>query len=94
MSAADQHRAAAENYLRRGYEEDADFAELLVSMANASALLAIEARLGELVDQQRIGNALAGTGRMGVFNSDSEILPARRAVRRLLGLDPAEPKEE
>lgn len=53
MSAADKHRADAENYLRRGYEEDADFAALLVSMANASGLLAIEARLGELVEVLR-----------------------------------------
>ncbi|MGW4325415.1 hypothetical protein ACWEKR_05935 [Nocardia sp. NPDC004573] len=58
----------------------------LASEATAHALLAIEARLGELVEQQRIANALIGVGHMGVFNSDAEIRPARNAVRRLLGL--------
>ncbi|MGY1945304.1 hypothetical protein [Nocardia asiatica] len=61
-------------------------ANLFAAQANVSALLAIEARLGELVEQQRIANALTGTGHMGVFNSDAEIRPARNAVRRLLGL--------
>jgi hypothetical protein len=61
------------------------------NLASVYALLAIEERLGELVAQQRIANALIGTGHMGVINSDAEIRPARDAVRKLLGLTEKSP---
>lgn len=83
------HRIAAIKalgYIPQAYDDARSTA--LASEATAHALLAIEARLGELVEQQRIANALIGTGHMGVFNSDAEIRPARAAVRRLLGLEP------
>ncbi|MGV9818395.1 hypothetical protein [Nocardia xishanensis] len=68
-------------------------AALMFASAQARALAQIADRLGELVEQQRIANALAGTGRMGVFNSDAEIGTARESVRRLLGLDAPERAE-
>lgn len=58
-------------------------------LASACASLAIESRLGEIVEQLQIANALRGTGHMGVLNSDAELRAARAAVRRLLGLEPA-----
>ncbi|MFJ1461792.1 hypothetical protein [Nocardia sp. N2S4-5] len=95
MSTADQHRASALesldslDLLRNTGADDAAFVPLAAE-ATAHALLAIEARLGELVEQQRIANALNATGRMGVLNSDAELRPAREAARRLLGLDTTE----
>lgn len=58
------------------------------TLAAARAQLAIETRLGEIVEQLQIANALRGTGHMGVLNSDAELRAARAAVRRLLGLEP------
>jgi hypothetical protein len=62
---------------------------MLGTVATAHALLAVEARLGQLVEQQRIANALTGLGtaRAGVFGPGEETAPAIDAVRRLLGLD-------
>lgn len=50
---ADQYRRDARNYLDRAYAADLEYATNLGVMANTSALLAIEARLGELVDVLR-----------------------------------------
>ncbi|WP_446224932.1 hypothetical protein ACTWPB_07390 [Nocardia sp. IBHARD005] len=67
MSAADKHRRDAVNYLSRAYGADPEQATLLAAMANAGALLAIEARLGELVEAtapvtvQRIVNTIGDT---------------------------------
>ncbi|WP_054812085.1 hypothetical protein [Nocardia arizonensis] len=61
---------------------------LIAQRANIAALLAIAEHLGELIEQQKIANAMHGIGHMGVLNSDAELRPAREAVRRLLGLDP------
>ncbi|MGY4098076.1 hypothetical protein ACW2Q0_00690 [Nocardia sp. R16R-3T] len=75
--------------------ESAHTAALMFASAQARALAQLADhcpqlldRLGELVEQQRIANALTGgTGYMGVLNSDAELRPARNAVRRLLGLE-------
>ncbi|MBW0270755.1 hypothetical protein ATM97_06970 [Nocardia sp. MH4] len=86
MSAADEHHADALDAIANANLIDREDVVPRVLMGLISAALAIEARLGELVEQQRIANALSGTGRMGVFDSDAEIAPAREAVRKLLGL--------
>ncbi|MBF6399755.1 hypothetical protein IU438_28715 [Nocardia cyriacigeorgica] len=61
-------------------------AALMFASAQARALTQIADRLAELVEQQKIANGLTATGRMGVLDSDAELLPARRAARKLLGL--------
>lgn len=52
------------------------------------ALLAIEERLGELVEQQRLSNALAAAPPfVSVFRSNDEFDQVAATARRLLGLD-------
>lgn len=62
MSAADQHRAAAQRSMRLADESSyAAAAGQHRVTAQAYALLAIEARLGELVDAQHTATLLAGS---------------------------------
>ncbi|WP_342800999.1 hypothetical protein [Nocardia sp. No.11] len=62
MSTADQHRIAATAALSRIERADSDqAATAFASAAIAAALLAIEARLGELVDAQHTATLLAGS---------------------------------
>ncbi len=86
MSAADKHRAQAEHYLNRAYYDGFEYAAL----ANASALLAIEARLGELVDAQHMATLLAGSA-YGL----TDLSVVRRLVESLgqtmTGTSPGEP---
>ncbi|MEU0871626.1 hypothetical protein [Nocardia brasiliensis] len=56
MSTADQHRRDARHFLDRAHTADLEYAVNLGVMANASALLAIEARLAELVEVHRDAN--------------------------------------
>ncbi|MGY2036591.1 hypothetical protein ACW9HF_15015 [Nocardia gipuzkoensis] len=68
MSAADRHRADAVQLLDALGElhpHEVVQANLLAAQANVSALLAIEARLGELVEQQRIAGIIAAFGTDG-----------------------------
>lgn len=60
----------------------------LASAATAYALLAIEARLGELVEQQRTANYIAACGdhRPPINNTD-EMRQINETLRRVLGLD-------
>jgi hypothetical protein len=59
----------------------------MLGAANSHALLAVEARLGELVEQQRIATAIAATQCGVVFYEPSEFRQVRANVRRLLGLN-------
>lgn len=62
MSAADKHRAAAQRSMRLADESSyADAAGQHRATAQTYALLAIEARLGELVDAQHTATLLAGS---------------------------------
>ncbi|WP_280389264.1 hypothetical protein [Nocardia wallacei] len=88
MSTADQHRASAEEALDNivttiDHEREISYA----SEATAHALLAIEARLGELVEQQRRGNTIAALHQIGCYGDD-EYMAARATVRAVLGLPP------
>lgn len=57
-------------------------------IATISALLAIEERLGELVEQQRLNNALAAAPPfVSVFRGSAEFDQVAATARRLLGLD-------
>jgi hypothetical protein len=90
VSAADRHRADAVQLLDALGElhpHEIVQATQLASQANVSALLAIEARLGELVEQQRIATALDALQHPGVVENLDEHRGARAKVRRLLGLD-------
>jgi hypothetical protein len=59
----------------------------LGSAATAHALLAVEARLGELVEQQRLGNTIAAFQSRAV-RSDADYVLA--TVRGLLGMSTEE----
>lgn len=75
MSAADEHRASVTQLLNDFTEQriGASPALELASAATAYALLAIEARLGELVEQQRIANVLAAFhGRGSAYYLDDD----------------------
>ncbi|MBF6459832.1 hypothetical protein IU433_12370 [Nocardia puris] len=79
MSAAAQHRDQAEKYLNRAYYDGFEYANLAV----ASALLAVEARLADLVRQQEAANALvAFNGR--VISNDADWRAARERINALL----------
>jgi hypothetical protein len=53
VSAADTHRVDAERFLRQAQTADAELAGGIAGMATASALLAVEARLGDLTELMR-----------------------------------------
>lgn len=90
MINADNHRADAMNAL-------ADFMGAaigpapgleLASLATAHALLAIEARLGELVEQQHTANYIAACGdHRPPINNVDEMRQVNETLRRVLGLD-------
>ncbi|WP_280371067.1 hypothetical protein [Nocardia wallacei] len=93
MSTADQYRASAldglddvEQERLRGSDDSAAYLAL-TGEASTYALLAVEARLGELVEQQRIGNTIAAFQcAPAVLTTSEEIRAARATVRDLLGL--------
>ncbi|WP_280201895.1 hypothetical protein [Nocardia cyriacigeorgica] len=86
--ASDQHRADAVRQMRHARDSySSSDAQQFRAAAQVHALLAIEARLAELVEQQKIANALAITGSLSVLDSEPELLSVRRAARKLLGLD-------
>lgn len=80
------HRAEAERLLRQSLAVDADALTGIAGQATAHALLAIESRLGELLEQQRlmtlINADVTGAGDLGPM--------AREAVRLRIkhGLNP------
>ncbi|RJO74144.1 hypothetical protein D5S18_18500 [Nocardia panacis] len=80
------HRADAVRALRRLPAADVG-AETLTgaSEATAHALLAIEARLGELLAEQRMANTIAAY-EARVIEGDNEYRQARDTVRAVLGL--------
>ncbi|MGA6208099.1 hypothetical protein ACPESR_25430 [Nocardia testacea] len=55
----------------------------MATVATPNALLAIETRLGELVEQQRISNAIAGVQLLRGFNH-AELNQAREKVRDIV----------
>ncbi|WP_280454141.1 hypothetical protein [Nocardia brasiliensis] len=86
MSTAENHRAAAESVLSKlRHPYGSEQAIPIASEATARALLAIEARLGELVEQQCLSNVLAAY-ESRVIKDDNEFRQARDTVRALLGL--------
>ncbi|WP_280381015.1 hypothetical protein [Nocardia wallacei] len=92
MSTADQHRASALESLDsldllRNTGADDDAFVPLAAEATAHALLALDARLGELVEQQRLGNTIAALHQIGCYGDD-EYMAARATVRAVLGLPP------
>lgn len=60
MSSATHHRAQAELYLTRAQTATPEFAIVHGETAVAHAILAVEARLGELVEAQHTATLLAG----------------------------------
>ncbi|WP_029899555.1 hypothetical protein [Nocardia brasiliensis] len=86
MSDAENHRAAAESVLSKlRHPYGSEQAIPIASEATARVLLAIEARLGELVDEQRKANVLAAY-ESRVIKDDSEFRQAEHIVRAVLGL--------
>jgi len=89
MSTSADHRAEALAALRLIQGADNPVAEMSsASEATAHALLAVEARLGQVVEQQRIANTIAAF-QSGVV-APSEYDRAAAAARQLLNL----PKEQ
>lgn len=76
------HRREAARLLNGPYT-DAETA----GIATAHALLAIEQRLGELVEQQRMANTITALHHIGCYDGH-EYIAARATVRRVLGLPP------
>jgi hypothetical protein len=82
------HRIAAIKalgYIPQAYDDARSTA--LASEATAHALLAIEARLGELVEQQRIATTVAAFNAKGAIRGDADYLAAAATVQAVLGLD-------
>lgn len=87
MSPTD-HRAEALDALALIQASDNPFAEMSsASEATAHALLAIEQRLGELVEHQRMANTISALHHIGCYDGH-EYIAARATVRRVLGLPP------
>ncbi|MFI6215669.1 hypothetical protein ACIBCD_27065 [Nocardia brasiliensis] len=84
MATAHDDRAVAERVLSRLYSGTISEESLaLASEATAYALLAVGARLAELVEQQRLSNVIAalGTTDEETLIDDDTLLDAERYVR-------------